>query len=350
MRPALSTSILLALFACGPGGGRSAPDQGVSLVPEDMSSQDMSDTSPAELRVEALPNIMNVRTIRRRGDAVYLWHQDDTQSVVTLEGTEITIAPAEAPEAPTAPGLLPQSRVATGSNQIARAWLSGATGRYAHGVLGDAVEAETLNVRPREGDVVSFALGEDSVFEDLEPRLVDVDADGEDEILVVRAYLERGAAPMIFELESGALTPWFEAPALGTPFRWLNPVAVEDLDGDGARELAYVERPHLDGTLRVWTYRDGTLTPQASLAGFSNHGIGSTALGLSAVIPWEGGVAMLIPASGRRELRVVTYREEALEVVAKVELPREVGTDLVRLGDNVLLYADVSGQVYRVSP
>ena len=56
-------------------------------------------------------------------------------------------------------------------------------------------------------------------------------------------------------------------------------MAWEDLDGDGVVELAYVDRPHLAKTLRVWRYEptsDGEtqLREVATWPGVTNHRIG----------------------------------------------------------------------------
>ncbi|MSQ70451.1 MAG: hypothetical protein EXR27_04035 [Betaproteobacteria bacterium] len=91
------------------------------------------------------------------------------------------------------PDLLPDSRPGAGRNDIALAWLAAPTTRYAHGVLGDAIEAAALRVRLREGAELRYDLPSDSVFEDLQPRVLDLDGDGRDEIMVVRSRLDAGA-------------------------------------------------------------------------------------------------------------------------------------------------------------
>jgi hypothetical protein len=54
------------------------------------------------------------------------------------------------------------------------------------------------------------------------------------------------------------LTPWPDVrllaatPHIGSANRWLAPIGAADLDGDGRVEIAYVDRPHLARTLRIW--------------------------------------------------------------------------------------------------
>lgn len=144
------------------------------------------------------------------------------------------------------------------------------TTRYAHGVLGDAVEWGALEFTHSDGLTTRIVLPEDRVFEDLAPRLYDVDQDGTPEAVVVESHLNKGARLAIY----GADGLIDATPYIGTRHRWLAPFAIADMDGDGAVELAYVDRPHLAKTLRVWRYDASGLLEVASLGGVTNHRIG----------------------------------------------------------------------------
>ena len=102
--------------------------------------------------------------------------------------------------AETRPGALDDLRVAKGRNHIAEAWLADATTRYRHFVLGAPYEAASIVAKLQDGRTVKLTLPEDSVFEDRQPRLADLDGDGRDEIVLVRSYLGRGAALAIVAL------------------------------------------------------------------------------------------------------------------------------------------------------
>ena len=70
---------------------------------------------------------------------------------------------------------IPDSTVAKQSGQgIVAGKLSCATERYAHAVLGDAIEAGCLIVVDESGDSFGLTLPESQVFEDLEPRIADM--------------------------------------------------------------------------------------------------------------------------------------------------------------------------------
>ena len=146
------------------------------------------------------------------------------------------------------------------------------TEAYAHGVLGDAIEYRALRLTVSGGGPDRlFRLGPDHVFEDIAPRLVDLDLDGRsDAVLVVETDMARGAAMALY----GADGKLAETPHIGRSNRWLAPVGAADLDGDGRVELAYVDRPHLAKTLRIWRYEAGNLTQVAEAPGLTNHQIG----------------------------------------------------------------------------
>jgi FG-GAP-like repeat len=214
------------------------------------------------------------------------------------------------------PGGIQDLRVVRGSGVIAEAWLADATTRYRHFVLGSRYEPATLVVRLRDGTLTRLTLPEDSVFEDRQPRLADLDGDGVEEIVLVRAYLDRGAALAVIALRQGKLNIAAETPPTGAPNTWLNPAGIADFDGDGRLDIAYVQMPHVLGLLRVWTLRAGKLVEIAQLPDTSNHAIGSPHLGLSAVADFDGdGVADLaVPTRDRRSIRFLSFKDGVREI------------------------------------
>ncbi len=161
---------------------------------------------------------------------------------------------------------------------ILRAQFSDPTDRYDHGILGDAIEfgALILDLGPcpectdSPAKRLRIRLPKDRVFEDLEPRLVDLDGDGINEVIVVETSLSKGAQLAVY----GAKGKIAATPFLGRPYRWLAPVGAADLDGDGRIEIAYVEKPHLTKILKIWRLENGDLRQITSLQGLTNHRIG----------------------------------------------------------------------------
>lgn len=145
---------------------------------------------------------------------------------------------------------------------------------YGHAVLGDTPEWDALRIvwGPDRKQAAQVIRAADHVFEDIAPRVVDLDGDEIPEIVAVQSSFTRGARLVVYRI--GARLEQVATPYIGTRNRWLAPVGAVDLDGDGFVEIAYVDRPHLARTLRVWRYRSGRLEPVAEMTGLSNHRIG----------------------------------------------------------------------------
>lgn len=155
---------------------------------------------------------------------------------------------------------------------ITGARYDGPTTRYAHGVLGDAIEHGELVLTLAGGKRKRIVLPQSRVFEDTAPRLFDVDGDGEREVIVVESDQSRGARLAIYDAEGLVAATDY----IGRANRWLAPAGIgaADLDGDGTVELAYVDRPHLAKTLRIFRFSKGKLVALADLPGVTNHRIG----------------------------------------------------------------------------
>lgn len=157
---------------------------------------------------------------------------------------------------------------------ITSAWYDSATDRYRHGVLGDAIEPSVLSVSNKEGCTVSIKLDEEHVFEDISPRLANIDNKPGAEIITIRSHQNYGAQIAVYHFADGELKLLTTTPYIGTANRWLAPVGIADLNNDGDIDIAFVDRPHLAKVLRVWSYRENGLVQIASKRGYSNHKIG----------------------------------------------------------------------------
>lgn len=227
---------------------------------------------------------------------------------LTIRGGELVREPVLAPDhGPPTADSLPDTEVSA-AGDIAAAWLVGPTDRLRHGVLGDAIEATAFRLRWKNGATDDIRLDPPAVFEDRRVRLYDVDGDGGPEAIVVRSTAELGASMAIYRLAQGGSELMAQTAPQGRPNRWLNPLGVGDLDGDGKPEIVLVERPHLDGRLSVLRLVGGELRSIAAIDGFANHRIGQRALGRGALID--------VARAGRKQIVVPGIADECLHVVA----------------------------------
>lgn len=193
---------------------------------------------------------------------------------------------------------IPDSQAAAGRHDVAWAWLGSPTLRYPHRALGSPTHAASLHawVRSRSGGwhAVESRLPLHRVYEDRVPRIVDIDRDGSEEIVLVEADALRGASLVVLGIEHTADGPILAERArsafTGTPFRWLNPVGVADFDADGQLDLALVLTPHVGGELQLLHYRPPSLVPYARALDVSNHRMGAV----------EQELAVILQAAGHR--------------------------------------------------
>ena len=245
--------------------------------------------------------------------------------------------------------------VARGTLNIVAAWFSDATTRYRHTPFDSEPHPTTVSVATAQNRFFRFQLPKDSVFEDRTPRLVDVDGDGQDEVVVVRSYERKGAALAILAVREAGLEIIAETPPIGTPFRWLNPAGFADFDGDGRPDIALVATPHRGGELQFWTLRDGRLEQIGSIDDVSNHAYGSRHMRLSVVADFNGdGVPdIAVPSNDRRQLRFITLAGGKLAELGEARLPAPAAEDfaLVTVGGKPAVRVGLSGgRTVTISP
>lgn len=254
-----------------------------------------------------------------------------------------------------APEGLPDGLVASrrGPGDVSSAWYAGPTTRYGHGILGDAIEASILMIKTHTGRTLSLTLPESEVFEDRYPRLADLDGDGTTEIVTIRASVSLGAAVTVYGLRGGTLRQVATTKFIGLANRWLNIAGIAPFRGGPGKEIAYVQTPHIGGTLFMYAYEDGHLKKIGERTGFSNHQIGSTEMRLSAVadIDGDGVPELALPSADRRHLRIIGYKDHRLIDRATARLPAGIDKAIAIRGHGPATRFIVgleNGAVYRI--
>lgn len=249
---------------------------------------------------------------------------------------------------------LPDGRITTGNGDIAEAWYSEPTTRYAHAVLGDGIEAGALKVKNNRGETYTFRLPNTEVFEDIAPRLADLDGDGRTEVITILSSRTGGASIAVFNLNGNAFIKVAQTPHIGRPNRWLNIAEIDHFGGNRRPDIAAVITPHLAGVLQFYRFRGGRLVLLAQAQGFSNHFIGSNELRLSASADFNQDHIpdLAIPSLSRRELVIIGTRNGQLDVLNRVALPGRINRAIGTRETNGLLEYLVGlddGKIYSVS-
>ena len=272
-----------------------------------------------------------VTELRRTGGGEVLVRAGAWFRLAVCDPGPVCTEPAGPPRLPpTAPDGIPHGAVATSATGgITRAWYTEPTTRYAHGVLGDCVEGGGLAL-VEAGTRHELHLARRFVFEDLTPRLADLDGDGRNEIVTIRSDRNAGAAIAVYGLVDGEVRELAAIAPIGRANRWLNVAGIADYSGDGRPDIAIVKTPHIGGRFELWTFAGRALRRLAAAGGFSNHAIGSTELKLSATadVDANGVVDLALPDAARAALRVLSMSGGALREIDRTVLPGRVATAL----------------------
>ena len=308
-------------------------------------------TVPLRAEVLTITTPGPVSSLAQDGDGIRVELRGEALRLVTCPATIFCLEPLSVQSEPSRPqGIVPDGKVAVarnGKGGIARAWYAGATERYPHGALGDRIEAESLVVETGDGRRLSLDLPQTHVFEDLTPRIADLDGDGTAEIVTIRSGLETGAAIAIYGVRAGKLMELAVAGEIGTPNRWLNIAGILPTDPsapDGAKTIHAVRTPHLGGVLFTVTY-DGAraLLTDAVATDLTNHVYGSREQGLSFAGRLRPDLApnLVIPSQDRRRLRFVLTNH------ADLRLPGAIDKAILAL-DGWLVTATENGRLIAV--
>lgn len=168
------------------------------------------------------------------------------------------------------------------------------TGRYDHGILGDKIEAGGLLVVKNNKEYY-FKLDTNFVFEDIRPRLKDIDNDGDIEFITIQTSLQLGASVAIYKIINDKLVLFVQSNYIGTTHRWLNIAAIDDLDNDGKVEIAWIQTPHIGGVLKIGRIEGDSLHILDEITGVSNHQNGSRNLCLSVVTNSNSNKRLYVP-------------------------------------------------------
>jgi len=213
---------------------------------------------------------------------------------------------------------LPEQAISISRDKNVYAQYTNPTERYNHRVMGDGVEGTQLVVVV-DSVFYELSLADNYVFEDIRPRLFDVDQDGNLEMITIRTEITQGAGIMIYKILNNQLQEYAFVPEIGQSSRWLNIVTLNDLDEDGIVELVWIQTPHIGGILKLAKIQEGELTVLDEKSEYSNHGYGERNLCLSVLIQENQEKIFYVPTQDRNQIVGFKYSSGSLRVVAEID-------------------------------
>lgn len=277
----------------------------------------------AEWTATAVPTPQPVTAVRQVGADVFVEAGGFYKLVECGAAAPCLVRGTPPPLAAARDGIPDGSVAAAGGEGIVAAYFSEPTGRYDHGILGDRIEGGALVAFTAAGARLELRLDAQHVFEDIAPRIADLDGDRRNDIVAIRSAISAGAGVAVYSVVDGGLREIASIPPIGIPHRWLNIAGIADFNGDGRPDIALVKTPHIGGRLELWTLANGRLVLLDAMEGFSNHAIGSTILGMSGVadVNRDGIVDLAVPSADRSILRVVSAGSGRWQELGAVRLP-----------------------------
>lgn len=231
--------------------------------------------------------------------------------------------------------------------------LTGPSGSYSHGVLGDEMEATSITLLDTEPDlkvIHKIDIPRPGVIEGIMPLWVDINGDQAREILVTVSDPENGARLVLYA-ESGEVLA--EGPAVGQGFRWRHQIAAAPLGPEGEMEIVDVLTPHIGGKVEYFRWQDEVLRKQAEISGYSSHGIGSRNLdmALAGDFDGEGSGEVLVPVQSQDSLAAVRHSEQGAREVWSLAVGQRITTNLAGVylpDDGIALGVGHDGQALRL--
>ena len=334
MRARLALAVVLTLLCAGAQAGEPALPPHILEGP-DTPEPDNGKAGPHAWTVQPIPmpepvariytggSLANLGAVRVEGASGAWYSVADCASGLCAILNETPHATETLPT-----GALPGSHVAIGDGRIARAWFADPVQRLGASAIGPWV-AGALVIEDQTTRAFRLELGPDQAFEDLRPRIVDFDADGQPVVLAVRSDAVRGAALIAVSLEGeGLVRILAETPLVGHPGGWINPIGIADVTGSGRRSIAVVSSPDSQGQLQVYDYADRGFTRLFRVPGVCNHRPGQPEQDMAVIADFDGDqiADVAVPDSARTAIRILTFAGGKVGEPAGIPLPSPAAT------------------------
>lgn len=232
-------------------------------------------------------------------------------------------------------------------------FLTGASEKYRHGVLGDKIEASSITLLKTSGQTSverTINIPKGDVIEGIAPIWADLNEDGIREIIVTLSNKEDGARLVVFS-EDGKMMA--SGPSIGSGYRWRHQIAVAAFGPDGDTEIATVLTPHIGGITQFYQLEGDELRIVASLPEYTSHIMGSRNLdmGIAGDFDNDGNFELLLPSQDLRTLGIIKHTKDGANIIGQLELDGKLSTNLaaIKMPDgNIQLAAGIDDSKLRI--
>lgn len=224
--------------------------------------------------------------------------------------------------------------------------LTGPTERYAHGILGDIVEASGFVVLapPDLGVVGTGAVAAPAAIEGRRAIWTDMDGNGSREVQLTVSAPDVGAR-LIVMAEDGSIVS--EGEPVGRSNRWRHQIAFGRFgEIPGAVEVI---TPHIGGIVSFVEFSQ-TLPSTANAQPFTSHQIGSRELDMAVAldIDGDGFLELVVPTQDRMSLVAIGLDDGAASIQWEAQLPAVITSNVAvgsRNGVSAIAVGTADGSV-----
>ena len=201
---------------------------------------------------------------------------------------------------------------------------------YAHGALGDKIEATSITLLRSDPDVHiirTIQLPPGTVFEGLYPLWLDLDSDGEMEIVITLCNNSDGEGARIVVLnEHGTILSKGHL----SPGGWRHQLAAIPMSENRSWQIADIQKPHVQKIVYFYEYALGNLEVVGSKKGYSSHMYPSRNLDMTRAGDFDadGIIELLVPSAEHTHLHALSAKGNAVQDKWNLDIGGEIRTNL----------------------
>ena len=219
------------------------------------------------------------------------------------------------------------------------AFLSAPTERYDHGVLGDAIEADSITLlRPGEEENLEAGTifpASGGVFEQVAPLWFGVPGVDNGLLAVTESTPELGARISVYSLDGSLVAA---GPYIGEPYKWRHLLAAGPFGPNGEIELVDTLTPHIGGTIEFYQpdLESSSLDIVATQTGYTSHRINTRNMDTARAgdLDGDGRWELLVPNDAYTELGAIRHETGGATVAWTLPADGTIVTNLASATDS----------------